>query len=209
MVLLVFSTNSLAASVSCIHSANAINFHRENTAIKRAIIFAKSKHRHNPPRKLDGRPYITHPVRVASILKEFQLSDQDVLVAAYLHDTLEDTNATFDEIADHFGIRVAKLVQELTSDEVKVHQMGKAKYLLQKMYKMSPDALLIKLADRLDNVSDLNLAYEKKEFDFISKRIIETRFILDGLWQRKDLGDHHRKLMRKIYIELDLYANNL
>jgi (p)ppGpp synthase/HD superfamily hydrolase len=77
------------------------------------------------------------------------------MVAALLHDTLEDTETDFSEISSTFGDAVANLVRELTSDKDKIKQMGKNKYLIDKMLKMSDDTFTIKLCDRLSNISDL------------------------------------------------------
>lgn len=81
----------------------------------RAIRFANKKHTEvNQRRKWSNLPYITHPVSVARILMQTTLPTEDQLIAAILHDTVEDTNTTFDEIEHNFGASVRVLVYWLT-----------------------------------------------------------------------------------------------
>lgn len=99
-------------------------------------------------------PYATHPARVASRLLEVGAS-VDLAVVGLLHDVLEDTKLTAAEIEASFGPVVRELVEELTNDPVALAEVGKTAYLAQKMLLVSPEAVLVKLADRADNASDL------------------------------------------------------
>ncbi|MCB0351448.1 MAG: bifunctional (p)ppGpp synthetase/guanosine-3',5'-bis(diphosphate) 3'-pyrophosphohydrolase [Bdellovibrionales bacterium] len=167
---------------------------KENQLVREAIIFAKAHHK-GQFRKFDGLPYITHPIRVAEIVKKHS-QDFELIIAAYLHDLLEDTAVTRIQIEQRFGKRVASIVSELTTNEDKLDELGsKTTYLTQKMMAMSFGALLIKLADRLDNVSD----FENADPHFILQYRLETQRILSGVERRIDLPRAHRKLMRQIY----------
>lgn len=75
-----------------------------------------------------------------------------------MHDIVEDTDKTAEDLKELFGAEVSDLVMELTSDKNECYRVGKAKYLSDKMNKMSDRALLTKLCDRLDNVSDFGIA---------------------------------------------------
>ncbi|MEE6251487.1 MAG: HD domain-containing protein [Bdellovibrionota bacterium] len=188
----------LISFLSCTLNVTAMEceFSPENESHKvlEAIRFAK-KHHHGQFRKFDGLPYFTHPVRVAKIVKK-QTQDIDLIIAAYLHDLIEDTMVNKRWIKKKFGKRVANIVNELTSDPSKIEKMGsKAEYLADKMLKMSPEALLIKLADRLDNVSD----FESAELDFINKYRAETNYILTKLSKRNDLNESHKSLITQIF----------
>ena len=152
---------------------------------KLAKRFAQKKHE-GQIRKFDGSPYFVHPDSVANTVSKYT-KDEDVIAAAYLHDTLEDTPTTMKELEMMFNKRVAKLVLELTSKKVPGKEKGK--YLTAKMNKMSPDALLIKLADRFDNVSDFKTAPPK----FVERYSIETQYILDNL--NRALKPAHKKLI--------------
>jgi (p)ppGpp synthase/HD superfamily hydrolase len=89
---------------------------------------------------------------VASYKKSKHL--EELIVASMLHDTIEDTDATFIEIATTFTPLVASLVLELSNDSEQIKTMGKLEYQKKKTVGMSSYGLLIKLADRLHNVSD-------------------------------------------------------
>ncbi len=162
--------------------------------VKEAKKFAREWHK-GQKRKFDGKPYFTHPARVAKRLME-HTKDPEMVAAAFLHDVIEDTPASRYLIGSLFGERVARLVSELTSDKEKIEEMGsKAEYLAWKMERMSLDALLIKLADRLDNVSD----FESAEWSFIRKYRVETNYVLSIVGQRQDLTYSHQKLIQDIY----------
>jgi hypothetical protein len=149
---------------------------------------------HAGQERAGGDPYISHPVRVANHIKEFKKSHNldALLSAAYLHDTLEDTDTTQEVLHDLFGGLVASLVQELTSDPEQIKQMGKAAYLAHKMAAMSSYALVIKLADRLDNVKDITTA---KTPQWRAKYKAETEHILDYIEKNRVLSGTHQKLI--------------
>jgi len=107
-----------------------------------------------------GEPYITHPVAVAGVLAELKL-DAESLIAAILHDTIEDTGLTRDDIAREFGPAVAELVDGVTKlDQISFNsrQEAQAESLRKMMLAMSRDlrVILIKLADRLHNMRTLD-----------------------------------------------------
>ncbi len=154
------------------------------------IEFARKKHE-GQSRKFSPLPYFTHPEHVAKILKELG-ENEDLIKAAYLHDTLEDTNTTCDELKENFGSKIANLVRELTSDRMEVEKLGKPKYLTVKMNAMSKDALTIKLADRLDNVQSLS----SDNPEFSERYAHETREILENL--KRSLTRNQRKLYNLI-----------
>jgi (p)ppGpp synthase/HD superfamily hydrolase len=123
--------------------------------ILKAIKFADRKHR-GQFRKKSRKPYIGHPIIVSYLLARFKQSKhfEELVVAAILHDTLEDTNTTFDELVREFGALVASLVLSLTSDEAEIAKIGKNAYLKKKLVGISSYGLVLKLADRLSNVMD-------------------------------------------------------
>ena len=145
-----------------------------------------------------GDPYISHPVRVAAIIAKYKKSHKldELISAAYLHDTVEDTNLTHDDLVRLFGGLIASLVKELTSDPEKIAQLGKSQYLANKMtHEMTGWALIIKLADRLDNVKDIRTA---KSPDWRLKYKIETLFILDYLEKNRVLTGPQSTLAKMI-----------
>jgi len=129
----------------------------EAATLLRAIAFAADRHRTQKRKDKDGTPYITHPVDVASRLAGGGVKDIDVLVAAVLHDTIEDTKTTGAELEQLFGGRVRGLVQEVTDDKT-VEKQERKRRQAEHAPHLSPAAKLIKLADQTSNVTDIALA---------------------------------------------------
>ena len=125
------------------------------TLIQKAIQFAGEKHK-GQVRRGTGLPYILHPIDVSVIFDANKTSKRrdELMCACVLHDTLEDTDTTFVELAEEFTPLVASVVLELTSDVEELRRIGKTAYLTKKMLGMSNYALCIKLCDRLSNVAD-------------------------------------------------------
>ena len=161
---------------------------------------------HAGQKRAGGAPYISHPVRVAQHVEQWKQSHNiDALIsAAYLHDTLEDTDTTHEALHDLFGGLVASLVLELTSDPEQVKQMGKQNYLAHKMAAMSSYALVIKLADRLDNVKDIATA---RTPEWRARYAAETNHILDFIEKNRALSSTHQKLIGLIRDKLQELNN--
>jgi guanosine-3',5'-bis(diphosphate) 3'-pyrophosphohydrolase len=142
-----------------------------------------------------GEPYIGHPVRVAQTIEKYKKSHNiDALIAAaYLHDTIEDTDTTHEALHDLFGGLVASLVLELTSDLEEIKRVGKKEYLAKKMaHDLSSYGLVIKLADRLDNVQDIATA---KNPEWRARYKAETEHILDYIEKNRVLSGTHKQLV--------------
>lgn len=120
-----------------------------------AITLANKLHR-GQKRKGSGEAYIGHPVAVSYLVAHYKRSKylEDLLIAAILHDVVEDAGYPIWKIAKQFGGLVSSLVQELTNDPTKVKLLGKRGYQEQKLLGISSFALVIKLCDRLHNISD-------------------------------------------------------
>lgn len=94
---------------------------------------------------------------VACILAEANITDIDVLMAAILHDTVEDTDTTFDEIEEHFGTAVRNIVAEVTDDK-NLPKQERKRLQIEHAEPASHQAKLVKLADKLYNLRDLERA---------------------------------------------------
>lgn len=124
----------------------------------RAIDFAARKHRAQRRKDEAASPYINHPVSVALLLAEVGgVSDPDILSAAILHDTLEDTETTAAELEAAFGSRVRALVQEV-SDDRSLPKSERKRLQVEHARSLSQGAALIKLGDKIDNVRDIMTA---------------------------------------------------
>lgn len=169
--------------------------------LRQALQFATDAHKGQ--KRSGGEPYIGHPVRVAQTIEQYKKSHNiDALIAAaYLHDTIEDTDTTHQALHDLFGGLVASLVLELTSDKEKIAKLGKSEYLAKKMaHDMSSYALVIKLADRLDNVQDIATA---KSPAWRARYKAETEHILDYIEKNRVLSGTHQKLVGMIRDKLN------
>jgi len=121
-----------------------------------ALQFAAEKHK-GQERRGTGLPYVMHPIIVSQLIIKYKGGSkhiEELQIAALFHDLLEDTETTYFEIESKFGSLVASLVQELTSDPIKVKELGKNEYLMNKMLSMSRYAFVLKLVDRLSNILD-------------------------------------------------------
>lgn len=121
----------------------------------RALQFASVKHRDQRRKDSDASPYINHPIAVAAVLAaEGQVTDDALLVAAALHDTVEDTETTFAELEEHFGVKVADLVRELTDDKTLEKQRRK-ELQIEHARSASDRAKQLKIADKICNIRDI------------------------------------------------------
>ena len=142
--------------------------------VVRAAYFAGEKHKDQRRSDKEETPYINHPLELASILvDEGDVGEVEIICAALLHDTLEDTNTTFEELVAKFGITVAKIVREVTNNMT----LTSAERRIQEaacIPNLSREAKLVKLADKIANIRDISTMppvswnIEKKElyFDF-------------------------------------------
>ena len=124
----------------------------------RALNFAATKHRDQ--RRKDSRqtPYINHPITVANILlNEAGVTDEVVLISALLHDTVEDTDTTLDELAQQFGVAVRDVVAEVTDDK-SLPKAERKQAQIDHAAGLSDRAKLVKLADKISNVRDTVIA---------------------------------------------------
>lgn len=120
-----------------------------------ALAFAADKHRRQRRKDAEASPYINHPIALARVLSvEAGLADARLLVAAVLHDTLEDTETTYEELRERFGQTVAAVVLEVTDDKMLPKEERK-RLQIEHAAHISRRAKLVKLADKICNVRDV------------------------------------------------------
>jgi len=123
--------------------------------ILKAVAFAAGKHRDQRRKDVQATPYINHPIAVASVLlHEGQVSDTNVLCAALLHDTIEDTTTTAEELQQEFGAEITNLVLEVTDDK-SLDKTERKRLQVEHAAAASHGAQLIKLADKICNLRDI------------------------------------------------------
>jgi guanosine-3',5'-bis(diphosphate) 3'-pyrophosphohydrolase len=127
------------------------------TQLLKAISFAAEKHRHQRRKDAEASPYINHPIAVATVLAaEGGVSDEATLLAAALHDTVEDTKTTFEEVEEHFGPEVAGLVREVTDDKL-LDKPVRKELQVEHAAKSSSRAKQLKIADKICNIRDITV----------------------------------------------------
>ena len=120
-----------------------------------ALAFAAHKHRKQRRKDVEASPYINHPIALARTLTvEGGIVDTKTLIAAVLHDTVEDTDTTFEEIRAMFGAKVADTVREVT-DDTRLDKPERKRLQIEHAPHMSKRAALVKLADKTSNLRDV------------------------------------------------------
>jgi len=146
----------------------------------KALAFASHKHRDQRRKDPEASPYINHPIALADVLvNEGGVSDVEVLCAALLHDTVEDTDTTPQELEAVFGPRIARIVAEVTDDQA-LAKAERKRLQVEHAAALSPEAKLVKLADKICNLRDVaerppaswDLARRREYFDW-AKRVVD------------------------------------
>ncbi len=154
----------------------------ELALILKALAFAAHKHRDQRRKDAEASPYINHPIALADVLvNEGGVTDTEVLCAALLHDTVEDTATTHEELVDAFRSRIARIVAEVTDDKA-LPKAERKRLQVEHAPHISREAKLVKLADRPCNLggrgegppAKWDLARRREYFDW-------ARQVVDGL----------------------------
>jgi len=121
----------------------------------KALSFAAHKHRDQRRKDAEASPYINHPIALAQVLAaEGGVIDIEVLAAALLHDTIEDTDTTGEELEREFGGRIAAIVAEVT-DDTALPKADRKRLQIEHAGQLSEAARLVKLADKICNLRDV------------------------------------------------------
>lgn len=158
-----------------------------------AIAFAAEKHRDERRKDAQASPYIYHPLQVADALaSEGGVSDLKTLMAAVLHDTVEDTATTFEELVERFGTKVARVVKELT-DEKMLSKVQRKREQVERAPQLSKRAALVRLADKTCNLRDF-ATHPPKDWPVKRKQAYFdwAKEVVDGL-------PHVNKQLRKAF----------
>ena len=124
-------------------------------ALMEATMFAADKHRGQRRKDAQGTPYINHPIMVVNLMANVGgITDIEALQAGMLHDTVEDTDTSPEEIETRFGYAVRSLVMEVTDDK-SLEKQERKRIQIEKAPRLSPRAKVIKLADKIANLTDI------------------------------------------------------
>jgi guanosine-3',5'-bis(diphosphate) 3'-pyrophosphohydrolase len=161
----------------------------DTTALLKALQFSACKHRKQRRKDVDCSPYINHPIAVANLLAEVgEVTDVVTLLAAILHDTIEDTDTTPEELEQHFGEYVRDIVAELTDDK-RLDKEVRKQLQIEHAPRLSARAKAIKLADMICNMRDVtdcppvgwSLERRKNYLDWTEKVVHGCRGTNDSL----------------------------
>ncbi len=155
--------------------------------VERARIFATERHE-GQVRKYTGEPYINHPKAVVDIVKTVPHTDS-MIAAAWLHDTVEDTSATLNDILNTFGVEVCYLVEMLTDVSKPSDGNRSVRKSIDREHsaKSTPPAMTIKLADLINNSESIVERDPKFAETYIEEKMLLLDVLVDGderLWQR-------------------------
>ena len=174
----------------------------DEAALNRAYVYTVQKH--GTQKRASGDPYFSHPVEVAGLMTDLQL-DEQTIITALLHDTVEDTLATIEDIEANFGPEIARLVDGVTKLS-KIEQMAEndraAENLRKFLLAMSEDirVLLVKLADRLHNMRTLHFIKSPDKRQRIAR---ETMDIFAPLAERVGMYEYMREMQLLAFEQLE------
>ena len=149
----------------------------------KALVVAAEKHKNQRRKDADASPYINHPIALANILvNEGSITDINVLCGAILHDTIEDTETTKEELTQQFGDKITSIVLDVTDDKTLPKAERKLKQIEHASH-ASNEAKLVKLADKISNLRDLLSSppkdwtddRKKEYFDWAGKVVDQIR----------------------------------
>ncbi|MFL0355787.1 RelA/SpoT family protein [Erythrobacter sp. GH1-10] len=174
----------------------------DEAALNRAYVYTVQKH--GTQKRASGDPYFSHPIEVAGLMTDLQL-DEKTIITALLHDTVEDTLATIDDIEQHFGHEVARLVDgvtKLSKIEAMPEDERAAENLRKFLLAMSEDirVLLVKLADRLHNMRTLHFIKSPEKRQRIAR---ETMDIYAPLAERVGMYEYMREMQLLAFEQLE------
>lgn len=162
---------------------NKLNSAYNTGLILKALAFAAHKHRDQRRKDKNASPYINHPIALANVLcNEGGISDENVLCAALLHDTVEDTKTTPAELTENFGKIISDIVKEVT-DNKRISKAKRKQLQIEHAAHASHEAKLVKLADKISNLRDIvarppvgwDIRRKQKYFDWAKAVVDQLR----------------------------------
>lgn len=155
-----------------------------------ALAFAAHKHRDQRRKNADASPYINHPISLANILcNEANVTDINVICGALLHDTIEDTETTKEELVNEFGQDICDVVLDVTDDKSIEDKQERKRLQIEHASHISTPAKLVKLADKISNLRDVandppkdwSVERKREYFDWAKQVIDQLKGVHPGL----------------------------
>jgi guanosine-3',5'-bis(diphosphate) 3'-pyrophosphohydrolase len=172
------------------HQVNEMSINEADLkTLLKALAFAAHKHKDQRRKDVDASPYINHPISLADILcNEGHITDIETICGALLHDTVEDTETTAEELEREFGKTISNIVMDVTDDK-KLPKAARKQAQIDHAAHISEKAKLVKLADKISNLRDIldnsptdwSLERRQEYFDWAYKVIDQIRGTHTGL----------------------------
>ncbi len=184
---------------------------RKVNFILKALDFSAFKHRYQRRKGDKNLPYINHPIKVAYIVSEIgKVEDPIIIASAVLHDVVEDTETSFDELRKEFGDRVASIVMEDT-DNKSLEKSERKRLQIENAKDLSYEATIVRIADKIANIMDIvnsppNTWAHKRKNDYLewaesvvskckdyddSVKSLKKYFFMKLKYVRKILNEHN------------------
>lgn len=149
----------------------------------KAVEFSAKKHKDQRRKDVDASPYVNHPIALARILSiEANITDIDVICGALLHDTVEDTDTSFNELEREFGENITKIVRDVTDDK-SLEKAVRKQAQIDHAAHICDQAKMVKLADKISNLRDItasppadwNVQRKQEYFDWAKQVVDQVR----------------------------------
>ncbi|MGH8252017.1 MAG: HD domain-containing protein [Steroidobacteraceae bacterium] len=184
----------------------------EVALVIRAASFAAYKHRNHRRKNAEATPYINHPLAVAQVLSvEGAVHDAVILAAALLHDTVEDTETTYEELTEAFGTRVSEIVREVSDDKQLPKDVRKLQQI-EHAARASPAAQQVKIADKICNLREIlatppanwSEARKQEYFDWAKAVVDQVRGANQTLARKFDeVFDARKRVCRARFADIE------
>lgn len=175
------------------------------------VDFAAKKHVGQRRKNKNNDPYINHPIDLAHILVSCGITDLDIICAAILHDTIEDTNTTYDELLENFGEIITSLVMEC-SDDKNLDKITRKKLQISHAKTTSDKAKIVKLADKYSNIKSLSIDPPSSwNSDIIKGYMVWANACCSNLYGVKSINgaDKLDELLKQFFISNNITLDNL
>lgn len=177
---------------------------------EKAKQFAIKAHQ-NQIRKSNGKPMIYHPLAVAEILESFNYSDE-IIAAGYLHDTIEDTTTTIEDIKKSFGNEVAKLVLNASESDKSLSWEERKKETIEKVKNSPIEDIVVILADKIHNVDDFIIELKKQGLELFNnfKRKQEKQiWYFEGIYNAIDSNNKKLPIAQRLKKAIEDFRNEI
>ena len=173
--------------------------------ILKALEYSSIKHKNQTRKGKELEPYINHIIDVINILRENNIKSNKILISAILHDILEDTDTSYEELKTNFGKKIADIVLEC-SDDKKLSKSDRKILQITETNKKSKKAQIVKIADKISNLKSIQNSVPK---DWGVKRIlgyiIWSKAVVDNMNVPKSLNKQFKEVYNKCIEKYKIY----